>query len=42
MARGSILERNSGNGGYLLPVQKISEAITLDAISDSGKVFCCC
>ena len=39
MARGSILERNSGNGGYLLPVQKISEAITLDAISDSGKVF---
>jgi hypothetical protein len=39
MARGSILERNSGNGGYLLPVLKISAAKTLDAIDDSGKVF---
>ena len=39
MARGSILERNSGNGGYLLPVLKISAAKSLDAIDDSGKVF---
>ena len=39
MARGSILERNSGNGGYLLPVLKISAAKTLDAIDDSGKIF---
>tara|TARA_X000001388_G_scaffold35950_1_gene25409 strand:+ start:150 stop:590 length:441 start_codon:yes stop_codon:yes gene_type:complete len=39
MARGSILERNSGNGGYLLPVLKISAAKSLDAIDDSGKIF---
>ena len=39
MARGSILEQNSGNGGYLLPVEKISAAKTLDAITDSGKIF---
>ena len=39
MARGSIIERNSGNGGYLLPVLKVSAAKTLDAIDDSGKVF---
>ena len=39
MARGSILEKNSGNGGYLLPVLKISAAKSLDAIDDSGKVF---
>jgi hypothetical protein len=39
MARGSILEKNSGNGGYLLPVEKISAAKSLDAVSDSGKIF---
>ena len=39
MARGSILAKNSGNGGYLLPVEKISAAKTLDAVSDSGKIF---
>ena len=39
MARGSILERNSGNGGYLLPVEKITAAKTLDAVTDSGKTF---
>ena len=39
MARGSILEKNSGNGGYLIPVEKISAAKTLDAVSDSGKIF---
>jgi len=39
MARGSILERNSGNGGYLLPVQRVTGTKSLDAVSDSGKVF---
>ena len=39
MARGSILEKNSGNGGYMLPVEKISAAKSLDAVSDSGKIF---
>jgi len=39
MARGSILEKNSGNGGYLLPVEKVTAAKTLDAVSDSGKIF---
>ena len=39
MARGSILEQNSGNGGYLLPVEKLTAAKTLDAVKDSGKVF---
>ena len=39
MARGSILEKNSGNGGYLLPVEKLTAAKTLDAVKDSGKVL---
>ena len=39
MARGSILEKNSGNGGYLLPVEKVTAAKTLDAVKDSGKLF---
>lgn len=39
MARGSILEKNSGAGGYLLPVEAISAAKTLDAVKDSGKIF---
>jgi hypothetical protein len=39
MARGSILEKNSGNGGYLLPVEKVTAAKTLDAVKDSGKVL---
>ena len=39
MAKGSILEKNSGNGGYLLPVQKLTAAKTLDAVKDSGKVL---
>ena len=37
MARGSILEQNSGNGGYLLPVERVTAAKTLDAVKDSGK-----
>jgi hypothetical protein len=39
MARGSILEKNSGNGGYLLPVEKLTAAKTLDAVKDSGKIL---
>ena len=39
MARGSILEKNSGNGGYLLPVERVTAAKTLDAVKDSGKIF---
>ena len=39
MSRGSILERNSGNGGYMMPVQRLTAAKSLDAVSDSGKIF---
>jgi len=39
MARGSILEKNSGAGGYLLPVETVTAAVTLDAVKDSGKTL---
>jgi len=40
MARGSILEQNSGVGGLLLNIEHITANKTLDK-EDSGKVFMC-
>ncbi len=40
MARGSILEKNSGVGGLLLNIEHITANKTLDK-EDSGKVFMC-
>ena len=33
------LNRNSGNGGMLIPVEFVNGAKTLEAVKDSGKVF---
>ena len=37
--RSAYIEQNSGAGGYLGPYQRITAAVTLTAVEDSGKGF---
>ena len=37
--RSAYIEQNSGAGGYLAPYQRITAAVTLTAVEDSGKGF---